>query len=196
LNETYNKFNVLKMKLNKNIFKINITKEINMKINIEGLNHYDISENGKSITNINTSEEMYIFTYTISKKNLGYQQCKLYNTKYNTTYNYYIHRLMGATYISNDDIETKTQVHHIDLNRSNNNKSNLMWVSRKTNLDNKGNYTNNKTGFKGVFKLSENKYRASIRINNKLKHLGIFSSAEAAFDVYINYKKNYTEYIC
>lgn len=46
--------------------------------------------------------------------------------------NYYIHRLVANAFISN--IENKPSINHIDSNRSNNNVSNLEWVTVKENV--------------------------------------------------------------
>ena len=52
-----------------------------------------------------------------------------------------IHRLMALHFISNDD-ETKTQVDHIDGNRTNNNIKNLRWVTPTENIRNQLRDTN------------------------------------------------------
>lgn len=44
--------------------------------------------------------------------------------------NYYIHRLVAKAFIKNDD-EEKTIIHHLDRDRSNNEVSNLIYVSPK-----------------------------------------------------------------
>ena len=48
---------------------------------------------------------------------------------------YYIHRLVGYTFIDNP--YNKNTIDHIDRNRQNNNLTNLRWVSIKENNNNK-----------------------------------------------------------
>ena len=48
--------------------------------------------------------------------------------------NYYVHRLVAETWISNPDPDNLKEVNHIDGNKSNNHMSNLEWVNRKNNV--------------------------------------------------------------
>jgi hypothetical protein len=71
------------------------------------------------------------------------------------------------------------------LERVDNNKGycpdNCIWADDTTQARNKGNYKNNKTGIKGVFKLEKtNKYHANIRVNKKLLFLGSYRTLEEA----------------
>lgn len=49
----------------------------------------------------------------------------------------YISRLLAKQYIPNDDPINKTQIDHIDRNKTNNNLDNLRWVTQAENLANK-----------------------------------------------------------
>ena len=61
----------------------------------------------------------------------------------------------------------------------------MRWCSQKDNLYNQGKRIDNTSGFKGVsFNNKTKKYRARININGKLKHLGLFESAEEASKAY------------
>ena len=96
---------------------------------------------------------------------------------------YLIHRLIALAFIPNPD--NKPSVDHIDTNSLNNNVVNLRWCSQKENSQNKGKQKNNKSGFKGVcYDKKAKKYKASIKINGKYKHLGLFKTALEASVVY------------
>lgn len=59
--------------------------------------------------------------------------------------------------------------------------SNLRESSNQCNIRNTGNFSNNTSGVKGVFKQNTtNKWIANIRINNKLHHLGLYKSFDDA----------------
>jgi hypothetical protein len=49
--------------------------------------------------------------------------------------NYFVHRIVALTFLPNDDPLNKTQVNHIDGNKSNNSTSNLEWCSRTENKE-------------------------------------------------------------
>ena len=48
------------------------------------------------------------------------------------------HRLVALQFVKNDDPDNKVEVDHIDRVRTNNNKSNLRWVSKTQNNRNRG----------------------------------------------------------
>lgn len=81
--------------------------------------------------------------------------------------------------------DDKIQVDHIDLNKSNNQKSNLRKATNSQNKCNSAAYKTSKSGVKGAY-FSEklNIWRSSIRSNGKLKHLGCFKTAEEAHAAY------------
>ena len=89
-----------------------------------------------------------------------------------------IHRITAIAFIENP--LNKECVDHIDGNRANNNVSNLRWATKQENSRNSNIYKNNTTGIKGVCKMSENKYYATITINNKQLYLGTFKTLEEA----------------
>jgi len=79
---------------------------------------YKINKNG-DILCCKYGEKQITTRYNLD----GYKKCVLNNkTKY-------IHRLLAIQFIPNDD-STKTEVDHIDRNRSNNDLANLRWVNR------------------------------------------------------------------
>ena len=77
-----------------------------------------------------------------------------------------------------------TPLDHIDGNPKNNKWLNLRACSWHENSCNQGLRKDSKTGFKGVRMYSNGRYAASISANHKRKHLGIFSSADAAAHAY------------
>jgi len=97
-------------------------------------------------------------------------------------YMYLVHRVIWVMF--NDSIPKGYVIDHIDHDAFNNKIENLRLA---TNLQNKGNtrlLKSNTTGYKGV-QLSWGKYwRAVIGINGKLKHLGMFKTAELAKEAY------------
>ena len=74
---------------------------------------------------------------------------------------------------------------HIDGNPSNNMISNLREVTRSQNMINRKMHANNKSGFKGVHKRSNgNKWKAQIKFQGKVMHLGYFDDPEMAAKAY------------
>jgi len=76
----------------------------------------------------------------------GYYSYRLCDRGREKTYK--AHRLVAQHYIPNP--ENKPQVDHIDRNRTNNHVSNLRWVTQQENMENKGDYKNNKSGHKNI----------------------------------------------
>ena len=107
---------------------------------IEGFENYIIFEDGM-IINFWTGKEMK------SQKSIyGYLNitlCK--NSKHKT---FLLHRLLGQAYIKNPD--NKPFIDHIDRNRSNNDLSNLHWVTRLENNQNRGIPNTNTSGIKNI----------------------------------------------
>jgi hypothetical protein len=77
------------------------------------------------------------------------------------------------------------QIDHIHGNKLDNRKSQLRFATNSQNNHNQGVRANNTSGFKGVtWHTLQNKWNAKIRLNNKLVHLGSFTTAEAAHQAY------------
>lgn len=96
----------------------------------------------------------------------------------------FMHRvIMGIT-------NPKIQIDHMDMNSLNNTKNNLrVCETAAQNAINRPKQKNNTSGYKGVFKrkyakYKEVRYRAAIRVNQKLIQLGHFATAEEAAIVY------------
>ena len=81
------------------------------------------------------------YPYTIRRKRDQYEVSESYSNGYlilqlNGKF-YYKHRLIAEQFIPNNDPEHKTQVDHINHDRSDYHLSNLRWVSASENLFNK-----------------------------------------------------------
>ena len=92
-----------------------------------------------------------------------------------------VHRLLAESFIDNP--ECKEQVDHIDGDTSNNNLSNLRWV---TNTENQQNRKRAK-GYCWHKQLQ--KWRAQIKVGTKLIHLGLYQTEDEARQAYLDAKK-------
>lgn len=81
-------------------------------------------------------------------------------------------------------------VDHIDGNPLNNQRSNLRICTNSQNQANRGVRAGNKVGLKGVMiyhgTFKEPRYRAQIKKDGKVKHLGYFLTADEAHQAYVN----------
>jgi hypothetical protein len=102
--------------------------------------------------------------------NDGYRAIKIEGKMYKA------HRLVWKYHCGKDP---KEFIDHIDGNKTNNNMENLREATRQQNNFNRGPAKKNELGIKGVRK-DGNKYRATIKINGKKKHLGMFFTIEEA----------------
>jgi hypothetical protein len=109
---------------------------------------------------------------------------------------YYAHRLVWLWVYGSLDVNL--EVDHIDRNRSNNNIFNLRIVTPRQQTLNTTVYKNNKSGYKGVHRLTPyNRYQARIRVRGKSIHLGCYGTAEEAHAAYTQAAKYYFgDYAC
>jgi phosphotransferase system IIB component len=107
----------------------------------------------------------------------GYKQIGLRNKgqKY-----FQVHRLVYQHF--GKDWNPDLTIDHIDCNKENNHISNLRMATQQQQIFNQK-VRKSKLGVKGVYK-SGNKYRARIRINDKLINLGTFDTEEEAGEVF------------
>ncbi len=90
-----------------------------------------------------------------------------------------IHRLVAAAFITNPS--EKPHIDHIDGIKTNNNVNNLRWATVSENACNKGINATNTSGVKGVcWDKKIGKWKAAIRIEGRIKHLGYFECIEEA----------------
>lgn len=94
----------------------------------------------------------------------GYPKVRLWNgEKYK---NFFVHRLVAAAFIPNP--MNKPQVNHKDGNKTNNNVSNLEWVTQSENMRHCFNVLGHKAGYwnKGRFGKDSNKAKIVIQIKD------------------------------
>jgi len=104
----------------------------------------------------------------------GYAQIRIYSADYR------IHRIIWCYHFG--PIPSKLQIDHIDGNKKNNMIENLRLATHSQNKsNNKRAQRNSKSNILGVSwcKISS-KWRATIQINSKQKHLGVFANQEDA----------------
>jgi hypothetical protein len=90
-----------------------------------------------------------------------------------------IHKLVGEYFIVNP--YNKPCIDHINNNKLDNNINNLRCATLKENQMNRQINSNNTSNYKGIsFFKPSNKWRAQIKINGKMKHLGLFDKIEDA----------------
>lgn len=88
-------------------------------------------------------------------------------------------------------------IDHVNRIKSDNRLVNLRLSTQSQNNMNKAKQSNNKLGYKGVFKTRNNTYQAQIHVNKKNLYLGIYKTPEDAARAYDEAaKKNFGEYAC
>jgi hypothetical protein len=96
------------------------------------------------------------------------------------------HRIAYAMHLDIELHDLPEQIDHEDKDEGNNRFSNLRPASQNENQHNKGKYSNNTSGYKGVsFHKGHHKFAAGIRVNGKRKHLGLFDDPAVAHAAYI-----------
>lgn len=80
---------------------------------------------------------------------------------------------------------------HINRNGLDNRKENLRLCTIKQNSYNAKLSKRNSSGYKGVSKTWNGKWRARIRVNDIEKHLGVFFTSKEAAQVYDNAAQKY-----
>ena len=128
---------------------------------IKGFENYIIFEDGM-IINFWTGLE--IKTWIVQD---GYYQTKL--SKNGKPKHFYLHRLLGEAFIPNT--ENKPFIDHIDRNRTNNELSNLHWVTSLENNNNRNIPNTNTSGIKNIAWVERNKsWKFQKVINGKSYH--------------------------
>ena len=113
----------------------------------------------------------------------GYYQIKLYKNK--KAYTKKIHQLVAISFLNHIPNKHILVVNHKDFNTLNNNVDNLEIVTQRENTSFKHiKYSSQYTGVS--WNKRNKKWGASIRINGKSKHLGLFMRE---YDAYLAYEK-------
>ena|SRR5690349_21007426 len=112
--------------------------------------------------------------FAIPTKNGYYAKCE----------NEFIHRIVMENILQRP-LQSDEEIDHIDLDGLNNKRENLRLATRATNNQNRGKFSNNKSGYKGVsWRESHSKWRATIRLNGRQKFLGQFDDVIEAAKAY------------
>lgn len=80
-------------------------------------------------------------------------------------------------------------IDHVDGNRGNNAIANLRECSRSQNQQNRAVQANNTSGYKGVHRHYDGRWRAVIQVNKSIIHIGVFDTPEQAHVAYTAYAK-------
>ena len=154
----------------------------------EGL--YEVSNFGnvKSLGNNRTRKEKILKLILTDR---GYYKVDLH--KYGKIKTIKIHILVAMAFLGHKpDGTQKIVVDHIDNNPLNNNLTNLQLISQRENVSK--DRKNGSSQYTGVsWGKNTNKWRSIIYINNKVKHLGLFTLEEDAAKAYQNALKMLNE---
>lgn len=96
---------------------------------------------------------------------------------------YQFHRIIAENFIPNPN--NFKDINHINGIKIDNRIENLEWCNRRYNI----NHFYNKEFIGSQFVKSRNKWKSSIRINNKRIFLGYFNTPQEASEQYLNYIK-------
>lgn len=94
---------------------------------------------------------------------------------------YYAHRLAWLVVYGEFP---KGQLDHINGDPSDNRIANLREATPRQNSANTRAHRDNKSGYKGIFKLKSGKYMAAIKEDGRLNYLGVFDDPVVAYQRY------------
>lgn len=103
----------------------------------------------------------------------------------------YLHRIILSRILSRT-LRPNETADHIDNNSLNNCRNNIRLASHAENCRNSKRPTHNSSGYKGVsWQSSTSKWRAYIKVNQRVIHLGCFNSLEDAYAAYCEAAQHY-----
>lgn len=137
------------------------------------------SNNKNFIVDIEEAEKVSKYTWSVYTTTNGkeYVRCSYLNTT--------LHRFLL-------DPKDNEVVDHINGNTLDNCKNNLRVCTHTQNMQNQKLRSNNTTGVKGVTKCGR-RYRATIRVNKKDIHIGMFDTLEKAKEERLKAEEKYFE---
>ena len=145
---------------------------------VKSLKRYANIKNGKRIV------KEKVLKNTFNKSNNCYQ---INLSIDNEAKVYKIHQLVAMAFLNHKPNGLKLIVDHIDHNPLNNNLDNLQLITHRENLSKDKFRYETSSKYVGVdWKKSHKKWRASININGKNKHLGFFNNE---YDAHLAYRK-------
>jgi hypothetical protein len=176
------------MKTNKNLWLIPTSEVWKDVIGYEGIYQVSNFGNVKSLSRTITKGNItYVTKDKLLKQSVdsvGYAYVNLSDYKKQKTFR--VHQLVAIAFLSHvPDRHKGLVIDHIDGNKLNNNLSNLQLLS---NRENTSKDRKNKTSKHiGVYWHKEcSKYASQIKINKKVKHLGLFDNEDDAYIAYQN----------
>jgi len=111
----------------------------------------------------------------------GYLSVHLYKNKIKKTFT--VHQLVAVLFLNHIIDGHEVVVNHKDFNKYNNNSDNLELISNRKNTNKK--HLKSSSEFIGVYWYKKKeKWRSSIRIKGKSKHLGYFTDEKKASEAY------------
>ncbi len=159
---------------------------------IEFENMYQISNYGRVKSLERKSKNNRLLKEKILKTSLdgsGYHLLGL--NKNNKKYMRYIHRLVADHFLEIKREGIKLVVDHIDNDKNNNNVNNLQIITNRENCSKNSKENTSTSKFIGVhWNTRCKKWKAQIKINGKIKHLGNFSNEIDAANAYEEAKNN------
>jgi hypothetical protein len=139
---------------------------------------YEVDENG-DIRNVKT---LRILTKKIDRD--GYYQIGLRKKSDRKKYWFSIHRLLGIVFLDKPIGWEELQIDHIDRNKLNNSLTNLRWVTKQDNINNRKDICWKTNTTTGELYITKYKNGYMIRINRKdLKHKSWHKTLETAIIV-------------
>lgn len=131
---------------------------------------------GKLFWKVKPAKNVAIGTEAGSKDSHGYIRVSI-NSKF-----YKVHRIVWEMF--NGILPINKQIDHLSHDRSDNSIDNLRLVDQLINGKNQSKKANNSSGVTGVhFSKSRGKWVSQIKVNGKIKHLGIFVELTDAIEV-------------